>query len=221
MSDPDPRIRLMAADKVYERAFGKPPDYDLKRDAEKPKPVFDPRAYTPAELEQLEIALKLLMEGRQVAEEPEDGSRSELREGPRTAPNDSALARLHRSYSALSYGSSRPVMPLSRRLLHLPGSMRAGEKQHSRFAWNVMPTLEGSPSRPEAAAPTRRVFQRRWQGEGERNILSYDGTKWRNSLRGCHAEAWCQRHRGRHHRVLSRSFRPIQSAAHCRVFGVG
>jgi len=41
--------------------------------------VFDPRAYTSAELEQLEIALKLLMEQRTVAEEPEDGSRFQLR----------------------------------------------------------------------------------------------------------------------------------------------
>ena len=66
MSDPDPRIQLMAADKVYERAWGRAPDYDPKRDAEKPKPVFDPHAYSPKELEVLEVALKLLMENRQV-----------------------------------------------------------------------------------------------------------------------------------------------------------
>jgi hypothetical protein len=40
MTDPDPRIQLMAADKVYERAWGRPPDYDPKRDAERPKSVF-------------------------------------------------------------------------------------------------------------------------------------------------------------------------------------
>ena len=41
--------------------------YDPKRDGERPKPAFDPRAYTPAEREQLEVALKMLMENRTVA----------------------------------------------------------------------------------------------------------------------------------------------------------
>ncbi len=71
MDDPDPRIALMAADKVYERAWGKAPDYDPKRDAEAPPLRFDPRAYSPEELEQLEVALKLLLEGRTVVEKPE------------------------------------------------------------------------------------------------------------------------------------------------------
>ena len=66
MRDEDPRIALMAADKIVERAWGRAPDYDPKRDAEKPKPVFDPHAYSPKELEVLEVALKLLMENRQV-----------------------------------------------------------------------------------------------------------------------------------------------------------
>jgi hypothetical protein len=64
----------MAADKIMERAWGRPKDYDPTKDVDRPKPVFDPRAYTPAELEQLEVALKLLMEQRTVFAKPEAAS---------------------------------------------------------------------------------------------------------------------------------------------------
>jgi hypothetical protein len=69
INDPDPRIALMAADKIVDRAWGRPRDYDPKRDAEHPRPTFDPRAYSTAELLQLEVALKLLMENRTVVED--------------------------------------------------------------------------------------------------------------------------------------------------------
>ena len=72
----DERVRSVCLVAVLDRAGVRPMDYDPKRDAEKPKVGFDPRAYTPAELEQLEIALKLLMEDRKVVA-PEDGSRSQ------------------------------------------------------------------------------------------------------------------------------------------------
>jgi hypothetical protein len=68
INDPDPRIALMAAERIVDRAWGRPRDYDPKRDAEHPRPSFDPRAYSTAELLQLEVALKLLMENRTVVE---------------------------------------------------------------------------------------------------------------------------------------------------------
>jgi hypothetical protein len=67
MDSEDERVALMAADKIVERAWGRPRDYDPKRDAEHPRPTFDPRAYSTAELLQLEVALKLLTENRTVA----------------------------------------------------------------------------------------------------------------------------------------------------------
>jgi hypothetical protein len=75
INDPDPRIALMAADKIVDRAWGRPRDYDPKRDAEHPRPTFDPRAYSTAELLQLEVALKLLMENRTVVEDAPTASK--------------------------------------------------------------------------------------------------------------------------------------------------
>ena len=43
----DERVALMAADKVYERAWGKPKDYNPKDEPDPNKPRFDPRLCTP------------------------------------------------------------------------------------------------------------------------------------------------------------------------------
>ena len=99
---------MVAATALIERAFGKPRDYDPKRDAERPKPVFDPRAYTPAELEQLEIALKLLMEGRQVAA-PEARPRSQMQTASRS--NDSAGARSSSDFSSALIKAQADLQP--------------------------------------------------------------------------------------------------------------
>jgi hypothetical protein len=49
----------MASAWVYEHAWGKPKEYDPSE--EKPDgPVFDPRAYTPEQLDIIEAALRLM-----------------------------------------------------------------------------------------------------------------------------------------------------------------
>jgi hypothetical protein len=55
----DSRNRIVAIGMLYDRAWGKPKDYDP--DKEKPAgPRFDPRAYSPEQLDLIETALKLL-----------------------------------------------------------------------------------------------------------------------------------------------------------------
>jgi hypothetical protein len=67
----DDRVRLMAADKVFERAWGRPQDYDpTQEQAERPK--FDPSAYSVAELEVILEAMHLLSE-RRAPREAADG----------------------------------------------------------------------------------------------------------------------------------------------------
>jgi hypothetical protein len=58
----DERVRYMAANWVYEHAWGKPKDYDPTK--EKPQTGFNPADYTPEELNQIEAALRLIMSRR-------------------------------------------------------------------------------------------------------------------------------------------------------------
>jgi len=67
----DDRIRYMAATWIYERAWGKPKDYD-PADEPKPKRRFDPSKYTLEELEQIQAALLLMREDR--SERPAAGA---------------------------------------------------------------------------------------------------------------------------------------------------
>jgi hypothetical protein len=68
----DSRNRIVAIGMLYDRAWGRAPDYDPAKDPDrKPRPVFDPRAYSPDELEQIETVLRLLMEPRTAAADPE------------------------------------------------------------------------------------------------------------------------------------------------------
>jgi hypothetical protein len=50
----------MAADKVFERAWGKPRDYDPTREKAQKKPPFDLSLFTTAELRQLQAAMTLI-----------------------------------------------------------------------------------------------------------------------------------------------------------------
>src|SRR4029077_10358607 len=58
----DERVALMAADKVFESAWGKPLNFDPKAADESPKPPppFDPSLFTIAELRQLQAAMALI-----------------------------------------------------------------------------------------------------------------------------------------------------------------
>jgi hypothetical protein len=56
----DERVALMAVDKVFERAWGKPRDYDSMQKKAQKKPPFDPSLFTTAELSQLQAAITLI-----------------------------------------------------------------------------------------------------------------------------------------------------------------
>ena len=63
--------RIVSIRMLYERAWGAPKDYDPKTDeAATRKPRFDPSLYSPAQLAQIEAALRMV-EATQV--EAEDG----------------------------------------------------------------------------------------------------------------------------------------------------
>src|SRR5712671_7867735 len=68
----DERVSLMAADKVLERAWGKPRDYDpAQEQAQKKPPPFDPKLYTTDELRRMqEVMMMIAM--RQGLIPPED-----------------------------------------------------------------------------------------------------------------------------------------------------
>ena len=55
----DERVRYMAATWVYERSWGRPQDYDPNADS--PPSTFNPRDYSPEELDLIETALKLML----------------------------------------------------------------------------------------------------------------------------------------------------------------
>lgn len=59
----DERVRYMAATWVFERAWGKPKEYDAARENDE-RPKFNPRLYTPGELELIERTLRLMVEPR-------------------------------------------------------------------------------------------------------------------------------------------------------------
>ena len=58
----DERVRYMAAVWVYEHAWGKPKDFDPKSEEAETKQKFDPSAYTPEQLDQIERAFKIMVE---------------------------------------------------------------------------------------------------------------------------------------------------------------
>src|SRR6266446_5084792 len=68
----DERVALMAADKVYERAWGKPKDYDPNAESVKKPPPFDPSLYTTDELRQMQAVMTMIAV-RQGLLPPEEG----------------------------------------------------------------------------------------------------------------------------------------------------
>ena len=68
----DDRIRYMAATWIYERAWGKPKDYDPADELKPQRARFDPSKYTLKELEQIQAALLLMREDR--SERPAAGA---------------------------------------------------------------------------------------------------------------------------------------------------
>jgi hypothetical protein len=81
--DIDHRVMEIAALALVERTMGKAEPYDPEKDPDlKPKPAFDPRAYSDEELERIEGVLRLLMEPRTVAAATPSGS-SHLHSGGR------------------------------------------------------------------------------------------------------------------------------------------
>jgi hypothetical protein len=59
----DERVRYMAATWIFERAWGKPKEYDAAQENDE-RPKFNPRLYTPSELDLIERALRLMVESR-------------------------------------------------------------------------------------------------------------------------------------------------------------
>ena len=70
MRSEDVRVALMAADKVFERAWGRPKEYDPNAETVKKQPSFDPSLYTLEELEQMQ-AVMLMMARREGLMPPE------------------------------------------------------------------------------------------------------------------------------------------------------
>ena len=74
----DERVALMAADKVFERAWGKPRIFDpAAEETPKKRPVFDPKLYTLEELQQMQ-AVMLMIARREGLMPPEEDEAVEL-----------------------------------------------------------------------------------------------------------------------------------------------
>jgi hypothetical protein len=56
----DERVALMAADKVFERAWGRPKEFDPNAESVKKPPPFDPSLYTTDELRQMQAVMKMI-----------------------------------------------------------------------------------------------------------------------------------------------------------------
>ena len=56
----DERVALMAADKVFERAWGRPKEYDPNAEAPKKPPPFDPKLYTTEELRRMQEVMTMI-----------------------------------------------------------------------------------------------------------------------------------------------------------------
>jgi hypothetical protein len=68
----DERVALMAADKVFERAWGKPRDYNPAEEQVQRKPPFDPSLYSTAELKQMMAVTKMIAIRQGLMPEEED-----------------------------------------------------------------------------------------------------------------------------------------------------
>jgi hypothetical protein len=68
----DERVALMAADKVFERAWGKPKEFDPNAEAPKNRPPFDPSLYTVEELKQMQAVMLMIARREGLLPEEED-----------------------------------------------------------------------------------------------------------------------------------------------------
>ena len=61
-SDPgeEARSRIVAIGMLYDRAWGKPKDYDPATDKKEIRPRFDPSLYTPEQLTEIERVLRMV-----------------------------------------------------------------------------------------------------------------------------------------------------------------
>jgi hypothetical protein len=62
------RNRIVAIGMLYDRAWGKPKEYDPAADKEEIEPRFDPSLYTPEQLAQIEATLRMVAAARAEAE---------------------------------------------------------------------------------------------------------------------------------------------------------
>src|ERR1700738_1342980 len=87
----DERVALMAADKVFERAWGRPKEYDPNAEAPKKAPPFDPSLYTTEELRRMqEVMLMIARRQGLIPEEDAEGVEpavEESRAGRRFEPS--------------------------------------------------------------------------------------------------------------------------------------
>jgi hypothetical protein len=56
----DERVALMAADKVFERAWGQPKEHDPNAEVPKKAPPFDPSLYTTDELRRMQEVMLMI-----------------------------------------------------------------------------------------------------------------------------------------------------------------
>jgi hypothetical protein len=61
-STTDERLAFMAHQWIYERAWGKPKDFNPKDEPDPNKPRFDPRLLSPQQLEVVQYALRLMVQ---------------------------------------------------------------------------------------------------------------------------------------------------------------
>jgi hypothetical protein len=62
------RNKIVAIGMLYDRAWGKPKDYDPATDKEPIRPRFDPSLYTPEQLAQIETTLRMVAAAQAEAE---------------------------------------------------------------------------------------------------------------------------------------------------------
>src|ERR1700720_3815100 len=60
MQSEDERVALMAADKVFERAWGRPKEFDPNAETPKKAPPFDPKLYTTDELRRMQEVMTMI-----------------------------------------------------------------------------------------------------------------------------------------------------------------
>jgi hypothetical protein len=68
----DERVALMAADKVFERAWGKPKEFDPNAEAPKKAPPFDPSLYSVEELKQMQAVMLMIARRQGLIPQEED-----------------------------------------------------------------------------------------------------------------------------------------------------